>query len=86
FKRFKAKKDKHFFIQCDQHNFMEADGRIAWNPYYAITGEDGSFKLEDVPPGTYKVTAWHPYIGQVTQDVTVSGGGDAKADFELKKP
>lgn len=85
FKRFKQKKDKHFFVQCDQHNFMEADGRIAWNPYFAITGEDGSFSLGDVPPGTYKVTAWHPYIGQVTQEITVSGGADAKADFELKK-
>ena len=34
-KKFKAKgkkKDTHFFLQCDQHNFMEADARIVWNP------------------------------------------------------
>jgi len=82
-KRLKKKKDKHFFLQCDQHNFMEADARIVWNPYYAITGADGSFKIDGVPAGKYKVTAWQPYVGEVSQDVTV-GDGAAKADFTLK--
>jgi len=84
FKRFKAKKDKHFFLQCDQHNFMEADGRIVWNPYNAISGADGSFKIDGIPAGTYKVTAWHPYVGESTQEITV-GDGEAKADFTISK-
>jgi len=83
FKRFKQKKDKHFFLQCDQHNFMEADGRIVWNPYYAISNADGSFKIENIPAGKYKVTAWHPYVGEMTQEITVTGGADAKAEYEL---
>ena len=85
-KKFKAKgkkKDTHFFLQCDQHNFMEADARIVWNPYYAITGADGAFKIDGIPAGKYKVTAWQPYVGEVSQDVTV-GAGAAKADFTLK--
>jgi hypothetical protein len=81
--RFKQNKDKHFFLQCDQHNYMEADGRIVWNPYFAVTGDDGSFKITDVPAGKYKVTAWHPYVGEVTSEVTVSGGADAAQDFTL---
>ena len=81
-KRFKQKKDKHFFLQCDQHNFMEADGRIVWNPYYSISGADGAFKIDGVPDGSYKVTAWHPYVGEMTSDVKVAGG-EAKADFTL---
>jgi hypothetical protein len=81
-KRFKKKKDKHFFLQCDQHNFMEADARIVWNPYYAITGADGVFKIDGVPAGKYKVTAWQPYVGEVSQEVTV-GAGAAKANFTL---
>ena len=83
FKRFKAKKDKHFFLQCDQHNYMEADGRIVWNPYYAVSGADGSFKIDNIPAGKYKVTAWHPYVGEVTQEITVTGGAEAKAEYEL---
>ena len=81
-KRLKQKKDKHFFLQCDQHNFMEADARIVWNPYYSITGADGAFKIDGIPAGKYKVTAWHPYVGESSQDVTV-GAGAAKANFTL---
>jgi len=80
--RLKEKKDKHFFLQCDQHNFMEADARIVWNPYYSITGADGAFAIDGVPAGKYKVTAWQPYVGESTQEVTV-GDGAAKADFTL---
>jgi hypothetical protein len=80
--RLKQKKDKHFFLQCDQHNYMEADARIVWNPYYAITGADGSFKIDGIPAGKYKVTAWQPYVGESTMEVTVAAG-DAKADFTL---
>ena len=82
-KRLKQKKDKHFFLQCDQHNFMEADARIVWNPYYSISGADGAFNIDGIPAGKYKVTAWHPYTGEASQEVTV-GAGAVKASFKLK--
>ena len=81
-KRLKQKKDKHFFLQCDQHNFMEADARIVWNPYYSISGADGAFNIDGIPAGKYKVTAWHPYAGESSQDVTVAAGA-ATANFAL---
>ena len=81
-KRMKEGKDSHFFLQCDQHNFMEADARIVYNPYYAITGADGSFSIDGIPAGKYKVTAWHPYVGESTQEITV-GDGAASANYEL---
>ena len=81
--RFKQKKDKHFFLQCDQHNFMEADARIIWNPYYAITAKEGSFQIDQIPAGTYRITAWHPYVGEVTQDITIEAGKKAQLEFQL---
>ncbi len=82
-KNLKRLKDDHFFLQCDQHNFMEADARVVWNPYYEVTGDDGSFKIDNIPAGKYKVTVWHPYVGEVTHEIEVKGGADAKQDFEL---
>ncbi len=81
-KRFKAGKDTYFFVQCDQHNFMESDARIVWNPYFTVSGADGSFKIDGVPAGKYKVTAWHPRLGESSQEVTV-GDGAAAANFEI---
>ncbi len=82
-KRFKPKKDSHFFLQCDQHSYMEADARIVWNPYYTVSSKDGSFTLDHIPAGKYRVTAWHPYVGQVTQEITVAEGAKASTNFEL---
>ena len=83
FKRFKASKDKHFFLQCDQHNYMEADARVIWNPYYSISGADGSFKIDQIPAGKYWVTVWHPYVGETSSEVTISGGKDENMSFQL---
>ena len=82
-KRFKMKKDKHFFLQCDQHNYMEADARIIWNPYYDITAKEGSFQIDQIPAGTYRVTAWHPYVGEVSQEITIAAGQKAQLEFQL---
>jgi len=81
--RMRPGRGDHFFLQCDQHNFMEADARMVWNPYYTVTGKDGSFNLDQVPAGQYKITAWHPYVGEVTQEVTVGSGDTATLNFEL---
>ncbi|QPJ66855.1 MAG: carboxypeptidase regulatory-like domain-containing protein [Candidatus Nitrohelix vancouverensis] len=85
FKRMKQAKDDHFFLQCDQHNYMEADARVVWNPYFVVTGEDGSYKIDNIPAGKYKVVAWHPYAGETIQEVTVSADASAQANFELAK-
>lgn len=45
---------------CDAgHYWMSCYVHVVEHPYYTITDKDGKFKLENVPPGTYKLTAWH---------------------------
>jgi len=82
-KRLKPAKDSHFFLQCDQHNFMEADAKIVWNPYYAVTDGKGGFNIDNIPAGKYKVTVWHPYVGETTQEITVTAGENSAQDFKL---
>jgi hypothetical protein len=63
---------------------MEAEARIVWNPYFSVTDSNGSFKLNQVPAGKYKVTAWHPYAGEHTQEILTTQGVDTNVSFEVK--
>ena len=72
-------------MTCDVHKWMSAWIIVQDNPYYAVTDASGSFQIGDVPPGTYTVQVWQESLGKATQEVTVSAGGEVKADFELKQ-
>lgn len=76
-----------FVMQCGFHAYMVSWGMAVENPYFAVTGEDGSFSIPDVPPGEYAVAAWHPETGpMVERMVTVPEKGTVSADFEFKAP
>jgi len=67
---------------CDAgHTWMSAYVYVSDHPYYAVTDAVGAFEISDVPPGTYKVMAWHESLGTVEQEVTVPAKGVATSDF-----
>lgn len=68
-------------VRCDVHGWMEAYVGVQDHPYFAVTGEEGSFEIANLPPGEYVVEAWHERYGTQTMDVTVAESGDATADF-----
>ncbi len=72
-------------ITCDVHKWMTSWLIVQENPYYVLTDENGKFKLDGVPAGTYTVQAWQESLGKTTQEVTVSAGGEATADFSMEK-
>ena len=51
-----------FVMQCGFHAYMESWGIAVNNPYFAKTDEQGRFTITDIPPGTYKLVVWHPYV------------------------
>ncbi|MCZ6690151.1 MAG: carboxypeptidase regulatory-like domain-containing protein [Planctomycetota bacterium] len=71
-------------IKCDIHPWMSAYLWVMESPYWALTGEDGSFKIDNVPPGTYKVKFWQERCKKVEKNITVEAGKDADADAEMK--
>lgn len=77
----KFEKPEMIKLACDVHNWMNGWLVVAAHPYYALTGADGSFKVPDVPPGTYDVKYWHEKLGEKMGKVTVAASGDAKADL-----
>lgn len=73
-------------MTCDVHKWMLAWIFVTDSPYNAVTDENGNFKIENIPPGTYKVQAWHEAFGRrVKKDITINANADTQVDFELKK-
>jgi hypothetical protein len=70
-------------VQCNIHPWMHGWFVVVKGPY-ATTDANGSYTINDVPPGSYTVTAWQEQSGTQTQKVTVAAGASATANFTFK--
>jgi plastocyanin len=61
-------------IKCDVHPWMLGYIGIKSHPYFAVTGDGGSFRLDNVPAGSYNLQAWQEKLGTVDQRITVKDG------------
>ena len=71
-------------VKCNQHPWMKAYIGVLKHPFFAVSGEDGTFTIAGVPAGTYTVAAWHEGGAtgtEKTMQVTVPANGSGKADF-----
>ena len=69
---------------CGMHEYMQSWGWVVDNPYYTKTKKEGGFMIDKLPPGTYKVTAWHPQLKPIEKEITVTSNGTVSIDFEFK--
>lgn len=70
-------------IACDAHNWMSAWIHTSTHPYIVVSADDGTFQMDDIPPGDYEVTIWHPVLGSSTQEVTVSAAQATTLDVAI---
>jgi plastocyanin len=73
-----------YSIRCDQHAWMRGYVVVSDNPYAAVTGADGSFKIDNAPVGSYTLQAWHALYGVKTAEVTVAEGKTAEVSFTFE--
>ena len=73
-------------VTCDVHSWMSAWIWVCSNPYIAVTGPDGSYKITGVPPGQYHVEVWQESLGRTVRDVTVTAGKETRFDASLPVP
>ncbi len=81
---FTTRRSPYVKIECDAHNFMHDYLFAASNPYYSVTGADGTFKIEDVPPGVYNLVVWHPALGEQKAKVKVPKGASVTHEFTFE--
>ncbi len=72
-------------LLCNVHAEMEGYIVVLENPYFAVTGKDGNYTINDVPAGSYTVAVWSEKYKTLTEKVDVTDGGNATVDFKLKK-
>jgi plastocyanin len=66
-------------VKCNQHPWMKMYLNVLSNPFFAVTGKDGSFEFKGLPPGTYTIAAVHEKYGEQEMKITV-GPKDNKQD------
>ena len=82
-----SKGRKTFVMQCGFHAYMESWAIAVENPYYSFTDGQGRFSIDQIPPGTYRVRAWHPGVKQIiAETVTIESDGTATVNFQLPSP
>lgn len=70
-----------FPVTCSVHPWMRAYVGVSSNPFFAVTGSDGAFTLNNVPPGTYTIEAVHEKYGSKEGRVTLTPKGVATIEF-----
>lgn len=75
---------REFLIKCNLHPFLQTRGLMITNPYYAVSDSEGRFSIRDIPPGTYEVMAWHPFVPVQKGTVTIKSGQIAQIDFSFR--
>ena len=50
-------------VKCNVHPWMRSYIGVVGHPFFAVTGDDGTFTIKGLPPGTYTLEAWHEKFG-----------------------
>ena len=70
-------------VYCHLHSEMSATIVVFDHPFYTVPSTDGSFVLDEVPVGRYRLAAWHERIGESVKPIDVTPGGTTRATFVL---
>jgi plastocyanin len=82
---FVLKAEELIKLTCDLHRWMVSYVAVIDHPYFAVSGEDGSFTIANVPPGRRTIRVWHERLGELTQTVDVKSGAASEVTFSYSQ-
>lgn len=71
-------------VKCNIHSWMHAYIGVVDNPYFAVSKDDGSFSIANLPPGTYTLGIWQESLGAQERQITVAPHANILANFTLR--
>ena len=83
-KKFDKVEMKPFRVKCDVHGWMKSFMAVLPHQYHSVSQMNGTFSIGNLPPGTYKLIAWHEKYGQQEQTVTVGAKESKAVTFTFK--
>lgn len=72
-------------LECDSHDFMQGWIFAVDHPYATVVDETGSFEISGIPSGTYNLSAWHPRLGIMTEEITILPDDSLEVGFTYGK-
>ena len=70
-------------LSCNTHPWMRG-WLMVTDEAAAITGADGQFSIDNVPPGTYELRIWHESLKSAPQRITVAAGKPTDLTVQMK--
>lgn len=69
-------------VKCDVHGWMQAFIRVDPHPFHAVSAADGAFRIDGIPPGSYKFSAWHEKLGRLERTVRIEEAKTERLELE----
>jgi hypothetical protein len=74
-------------ITCDvRHTWMSAFVAVAEHPYHTVTDAYGSYEIDGLPPGTYRLRVWHEELGTEERPLTIEPDHGVTLDITYAAP
>ena len=71
-------------VKCNIHSWMHAFIGVVDNPYFAVSKDDGSFEIPNLPPGTYTLAIWQENLGTQEHQITIAPHTRTATGFTFK--
>ena len=74
-------------LYCSIHRFMDGVVYVCPTRYHSRVAEDGTYRIENVPPGKYKLRTWQrrKRFPEKTEPVELGGAGERTVNLELRR-